>query len=107
MIWLLRDVAGRRWPVMNDGSSGKRAIYTVFPLIHPGGTGTGDLTPALRKAFDAYQVRHGRGPAGLVVNAELVDRAREALNALDLAALQVTSSGGCLAWEVWLMEETS
>ena len=92
---------------MNDGGNGKRAIYTVFSLTHPGGTGTGDLVPALRKALDAYQVRHGCGPSGLVVNAELMDRAREALNALDLAALQVTSSGGCLTWEVWLMEETS
>ena len=90
----------------NDGSNGKRAIYTAFPLTHPGGAVTGDLVPAFRNAFDAYQARHGRRPSGLVVNAELVGRAREALNALGLTALQVTSSGGCLAWEVWLMEET-
>jgi hypothetical protein len=92
---------------MNDAGNGKRAVYTAFPLTHPGGGVTGDLVPALRKAFDAYQVRHGCGPSGLVVNAELMDRAREALNALGLAALPVTSSGGCLAWEVWLVEETS
>jgi hypothetical protein len=91
---------------MNDGGNGKRAIYTVFSLTHPGGTGTGDLIPALRNAFDAYQTRHGCGPSGLVVSAELMDRAREALNVLGLTALQVTSSGGCLAWEVWLAEET-
>jgi hypothetical protein len=90
---------------MNDGGNGKRAIYAVFPMAHPGGGATGDLVPALRKAFDAYQERHGRGPAGLVVNAELMGRAREALETLGLTALQVTSSGGCLAWEVWLMEE--
>jgi hypothetical protein len=91
---------------MNDAGNGKRATYAVFSLTHPGGGVTGDLVPALRKAFDAYQERHGRGPAGLVVNAELMGRALKAVEVLGLTALQVISSGGCLAWEVWLMEET-
>jgi hypothetical protein len=92
---------------MNDGGNGKQVIYMVFPLTHPGGGITGDLVTALRNAFGAYQARHGCGPSGLVVNEGLMDRAREALNALGLTALPVTSSGGCLAWEVWLVEETS
>jgi len=87
---------------MSDNGHNGRATFAIYALTAPGGNVTGDLTPALRRALAAYQERHGCPPLGLVVNEALIGQAREALGSLGLPRLQVTSSGGCLAWEVWL-----
>jgi hypothetical protein len=87
---------------MSDNGSNGRASFAVYGLVSPGGEVTGDVDPALCGALDAHREQYGEDPAGVVVNSVLIGKAREALDRLGLSRLQVTASGGCLAWEVWL-----
>ena len=78
----------------------RRAVFAIYSLASPGGDVPADLVQALGKVLIAHQERHKALPAGLVVNAGLIGEAREAIEGS--TGLEVTSSGGCLAWEVWM-----
>jgi hypothetical protein len=78
----------------------RRATFVVYGLASPGGDIPADLAQALGKVLIAHQERHKALPAGLVVKAGLIGEAREAIEGS--TGLEVTSSGGCLAWEVWM-----
>jgi hypothetical protein len=86
---------------MSESRNG-RASFAVYSLTAPGGEVAGDVDLPLRTALDAHQGRYGEDPAGVVVNSALIEEAREALARLGWARLEVRTSGGCLAWEVWL-----
>ena len=86
---------------MSDNNNNNRPTFAIYRLTYPGGGATGDLAQALQRALNAHLERHGCPPAGMVVNSTLLGRARKELKTLGLANLQVTTSGGCLAWEVW------
>jgi hypothetical protein len=86
---------------MGDSRNG-RGSFEVYVLTAPGGAVTGDVDLPLRRALDAHQGRYGENPAGVVVNSALIGKAREALARLGRPRLEVRTSGGCLAWEVWL-----
>jgi hypothetical protein len=85
----------------NDKSNGNRPAFAIYRLTYPSGDATNNLAQALQKALNARRELHGHPPTGLVVNSGLLGKVREALKILGLPGLQVTSSGGCLAWEVW------
>jgi hypothetical protein len=85
----------------NNGANG-RVSFATYCLVSPGGEVTGDVDLPLRRALDAHQRRYGEDPAGVVVNSTLIRKAKEALARLGWARLEVRTSGGCLAWEVWL-----
>ena len=87
---------------MSDNNNNNRQTFAIYRLTYPGGYATGNLAQALQKALNAHLERHSCPPAGMVVNSTLLGRAREELKTLGLANLQVTTSGGCLAWEVWV-----
>jgi hypothetical protein len=85
----------------NDKSNGNRPAFAIYRLTYPSEDATNNLAQALQKALNAHRELHGHPPTGLVVNSCLLGEVRETLKVLGLPDLQVTSSGGCLAWEVW------
>ena len=85
----------------NSNSNGNRPTFATYRLASPGGNVDGNLAFVLQKALDVHTQRYGHPPTRLVVNAALVGKAREALHRLGLRSLKVTTSGGCLAWELW------
>jgi phage-related tail protein len=85
---------------MSDNKSNRR-VFAIYGLATPGGTAPTDLAPALTRVLEAHRQRHGSPPAGLVVNKTVIGEAVEVVKAMG-NGLQVTTSGGCLAWECWV-----